>query len=266
VGRAGLVASVAWDLVFCTREMCDHNLFYRGSSFNMPLYLHPGGKQADMNLENWPAGKDGRIPNLSRKFVEELKKRVKLRFVSDGQGDLKGTFGPEDVFDYIYGVLHSPEYRGLYAEFLKIDFPHIPLPKGRTIFKKLCDVGSELTALHLMEADILEDEKHWPAFDTEGSNEVDKGYPKYIADASKPAKGRVQINKDQYFEGILPQVWKFHVGGYQVCEKWLKDRRGRELSYDDKRHYQKITVALGETIKLMKEKCLFEMFENKGSK
>ena len=69
------------------------------------------------------------------------------------------------------------------------------------------------------------------------------------------------MNKDQYFEGVRPEVWEFHIGGYQICEKWLKDRRGRTLSYDDIRHYQKIVAALGETVRLMGESCLKEMFE-----
>ena len=91
VGRAGLVTSGEWDLVFCTGEVCDHNIFYRGSSFNMPLYLYPGEEQADMDYENWSKGKDGRAPNLSREFVEEFGEKVKLEFVSDGRGNL-GVF------------------------------------------------------------------------------------------------------------------------------------------------------------------------------
>jgi len=66
---------------------------------------------------------------------------------------------------------------------------------------------------------------------------------------------------------VLPDVWGFHIGGYQVCEKWIKDRRGRELAYDDIKHYQKIVLALGETIQLMKEHCLSEMFgKNSGGR
>ena len=72
--------------------------------------------------------------------------------------------------------------------------------------------------------------------------------------ANQPT-GRVWINKTQYFEGVPKQVWEFHIGGYQVCEKWLKDRKnaGRKLSADDIEHYQKIVVALNETIRLMRE-------------
>jgi len=99
----------------------------------------------------------------------------------------------------------------------------------------------------------LEDDKLLPAFDIEGFNIVEKGYPKYVAFADKPKNGKVYINKDQYFEGIAPYVWDFYIGGNQVCEKWLKDRRQRNLSADDIRHYEKITVALEETIRFMKQ-------------
>ncbi len=262
VGRAGVVRSGAWDLVFCTDWMCDHNIFYRGSSLNFPLYLYVSDKdQKFSQTSEWKTDENGREPNLSPEFVEELTRHVSLQFVSDGRGDLKKTFGPEDVFAYIYGVLHSPEYRTRYAEFLKIDFPRIPWPKDRGIFREVCKVGGQLVKLHLMEAEILEDEKKQPSFPKEGSRIVEKGYPKYVAMAEKPEKAKVYINKDQYFEGVQSDVWKFHIGGYQVCEKWLKDKRGRELSYDDIKHYQKIIVTLTETIKLMNEPCLREMFQ-----
>jgi hypothetical protein len=120
--------------------------------------------------------------------------------------------------------------------------------------------------LHTRETEVLEEADRRVLFDVEGSGVIEEGYPKYIAHADEPQKGKVYINKDQYFEGIRPDVWEFHIGGYQVCEKWLKDRRKRTLSYDDINHYQKVVVALGETIRLMKEKCLFEMFENRGSR
>jgi len=87
-----------------------------------------------------------------------------------------------------------------------------------------------------------------------------------VKQREKADKGWVYINKGQYFEGVRQEVWEFHIGGYQVCEKWLKDRRGRELSYDDIRHYQRIVVALGETGRLMKSRCLVEMFEDKSEK
>ncbi|MCK4627819.1 MAG: transposase [Sedimentisphaerales bacterium] len=172
---------------------------------------------------------------------------------------VQGTFGPEDVFHYIYAVFHSPEYRKRYAEFLKIDFPRVPMPEGKVLFRKLCATGEKLVKLHLMEADILEDQDNWTDFDIEGSGIVEKGYPKYVVHADRPQKGKVYINADQYFEGVKPDVYEFHIGGYQVCEKWLKDRRERKLSYEDITHYQKIVLALGETIRLMNEPCLSDI-------
>ena len=223
-------------------------------NYLLPLYLYPEEKK-DKLFEDAkrPAGKGGRVPNLSREFVKEFAQSVKLEFVSDGIGDLKETFGPEDVFHYIYAVFHSQEYRRRYAEFLKIDFPRVPLPKSKQLLRKLCKVGEELVKLHLMEAPILEDEKKQPKFPVEGNSIVEKGYPEYIAHADRPQKGKVYINKDQYFEGVRNEVWEFHIGGYQVCEKWLKERRQRKLSYEDISHYEKIVVALGETIRLMKQ-------------
>ena len=247
-----------------TRYLIDNRAFYsnKGIMSLAPLYFYPQSEKDDLfEHTRWSAGKGGRVPNLSLEFVEEFAQSVKLEFVSDGVGDLKKTFGPEDVFHYIYAVFHSPEYRRRYAEFLKIDFPRVPMPKSKPLFRKLCKVGEELTKLHLMEAEVLQGADKRVFFGVEGGKVVEKGYPKYVAHADEPKKGKVYINKDQYFEGVRPDVWEFHIGGYRVCKKWLKDRRQRTLSYEDISHYQKIVVALGETIRLMNEPCLSEMFK-----
>lgn len=157
----------------------------------------------------------------------------------------------EDIFRYIYAVLHAPTYRQRYAEFLKIDFPRVPLTRDVKLFRALCAFGAELVALHLLESPALD--KFITRFPVVGSNEVEKiVYAEEWRDASgKTQRGCVFINKTQYFAGIAPDVWNFHVGGYQVLDKWLKDRKGRALSYDDITHYQKIVVALRETIRVM---------------
>lgn len=182
----------------------------------------------------------------------------------DGSGDCEATFGPEDVFDYIYAVFFSSSYRETYAEFLKIDFPRVPLPSDRSKFRLLVKLGGELVALHLLESPLLA--RPATRYPVVGDNRVEKGHPKYFTpgevepgskagdgDGAVLEVGRVYINKSQYFEGVPPQVWEFQVGGYQVCDKWLKDRRGRQLSYEDLTHYQKMIVALKETIRLMGE-------------
>ena len=258
-----------WD-VLTTRYICGHKscAAYDINSL-FPLYLYPDPKgnftrQKSLSSADWPPGKDGRIPNLSSEFVADFAEKLGLEFVPDGRGDLEATFGPEDVFDYIYAVFHSPTYRERYAEFLKIDFPRVPPTSDLSKFRRLVKLGGELVALHLLESPLLgQPTTRYPVV---GDNRVEKGYPKYFApgegepgskgvggDGAVLEAGRVYINKSQYLEGVPPEAWEFQVGGYQVCDKWLKDRRGRQLSYDDLTHYQKVVVALKETIRLMEE-------------
>jgi Type ISP C-terminal specificity domain len=143
-----------------------------------------------------------------------------------------------------------------YAEFLKIDFPRLPLTSNPHLFRALCLPGDRLVKLHLME----KFGKAIPNYPEEGNNIVEK--VEYLAPADQPDRGRVYINKTQYFDGVLPEVWEFHIGGYQVCQKWLKDRKGRALSFDDIRHYQRIVAALAETIGLMEK--IDEVIEEYG--
>ena len=185
-----------------------------------------------------------RRPNLNPDFIKAISDKLGLTFVEDGKGDLKKTYGPEDIFNYAYAIFHSPTYRTRYAEFLKTDFPRLPLTSDKELFKALTGKGAELVALHLMESPSLN--KPITKYPITGSNEVDN-----VTYDEKTQ--RVYINKEQYFEGVPPEVWNFHIGGYQVCQKWLKDRKGRKIGVDDSTHYQKIVVALKETIRLMTE-------------
>lgn len=221
-----------------TRWMTEHGLLSsKTTNYQAPLYVYPL-KEIDRVAER------KREPNLNPKFVTEIESRLGLSFVSDGSGDLKETIGPEGIFNYIYAVFHSPTYRSRYAEFLKMDFPRVPLTSNLNLFKGLVKRGTELVSLHLMESPALKNLiTKYPAA---GSNIVEKVT---YNDVSQ----RVHINKDQYFEGIPPEMWEFRIGGYQVCEKWLKSRKGRTLSYNDLTHYQKIIVAIKETIRLMAE-------------
>jgi len=257
---------------FATRSVCGQHKItatYDGSSF-FPLYLYPGkkGQTIDRNQRIHEyvdavgrAGRDysqvavlmrrlfpdpayPRWPNLDPLFLGDLEERLGLHFIPDGSGDLTRTFGPEDVFDYIYSVLHSPTYRSRYAEFLKRDFPRIPFTSSRDLFAALVAKGGDLIALHLMESPLLD--SPITSFPEPGSDKVERV-------AYNDNQRRVYINKTQYFDGVPKAVWEFHVGGYQVCEKWLKDRKGRKLDGDDLTHYKKIVVALHETIRLMAE-------------
>ena len=149
-----------------------------------------------------------------------------------------------DIFNYAYAVFHSPTYRARYAEFLKIDFPRLPLTSDKGLFKALAVKGAALVSLCLMESPELDN--LITKYPVAGSNIMEKV-------SYDDNNQRVYINKTQYFEGVPPEVWDFHIGGYQVCQKWLKDRKGRTLTYDELTHYQKVIVALKETIRLMAE-------------
>jgi predicted helicase len=153
------------------------------------------------------------------------------------------------VFDYIYGVLHSPDYRRTYAQFLKIDFPRIPYPASPEVFTHIAEKGGQLRRLHLMEDAAIGATPYPFKGEGEGDNVVVKPA---LSDA-KDGLGRVMINPDQYFEGVPAIAWEFHIGGYQPAQKWLKDRKGRALSFDDVVHYQKIIKILCETDRIMKE-------------
>ena len=245
------------------------SIFDIGTVF--PLYLYPNG-QSEEQAELVPH-ENGRRPNLSAKFVKQFAETVGLEFVPDGRGDLKKTFGPEDVFHYIYGVFHSQSYRDRYAEFLKLDFPRVPVTSDRRLLSRLCACGEKLVALHTMREGDTDD----ISFDVPGDNVVEqvvyvpplssvgdevrgltfktdaeeKPETPHVVSDKAGKMGRVYINAKQFFEGITPKVWEFRIGGYQVCEKWLKDRKGRRLAADEIEHYQRTVSALAETRTLM---------------
>jgi predicted helicase len=171
---------------------------------------------------------------------------------------LKNTFGPEDVFYYAYAVFHSPIYRTYYAEFLNIDFPRLPLTGDKKLFAQLIAKGKELVELHLLKSPKVDD--FITTYPEAGDNKVEK--VSYIRaertgalrrEVEAQIHGSVWINNKQYFGELPEEAWNFKVGGYQVCEKWLKDRKGRVLSSEEITHYQRVIVALRETIRLMGE-------------
>lgn len=255
IGRAGNAAGGTWGLVFCSNTITDLNLFYRGGSVSIPLYIYP--ESANPSLLK----REERLPNFSKILADDLQKRLGLKFVSDGRGDLEGTFGPEDVFYYTYAVFHSPTYRMRYVEQLKIDFPRLPITSDKEIFKQLVAFGNELVNLHLVGENpfdssktILDDSSKW-SIKIDGT--APANLPEWkVTDVRYDAKEkRVYVNAGQYFEGVEKEVWEFMIGGYQVCEKWLKDRKKAErvLSTDDLKHYMKIIVSIRETIRIMGE-------------
>ena len=197
-------------------------------------------------------------PNFAPRFLEEIASSLGLKV--DASSGLPAGLTPEDIFHYAYAVFHSPSYRSRYAEFLKIDFPRLPLTGNLALFRELSRLGGELVALHLLEAPIL-DTPRTEFIDnnrqvTKVGWTLDNGGTVWIDD--KGTKGKFTPGTSG-FRPVPEEVWNFHIGGYQVCEKWLKDRGpkkgqpGRTLTDDDIAHYHKIVIALTETIRLMAE-------------
>ena len=214
-------------------------------NYTFPLYIYPTKQEIAAGL--YAAG--DREPNLAPTFTGALASSLGLQFIPDGSGDLQNTFVPEDVFHYIYAVFHSPAYRERYDQFLRADFPRVPLPGGAVLFRDLAELGRRLVDAHLLRSDAVSTSP--TSFPIPGDNVVAPGYPKYTpGDADD--NGRVYINRSQYFAGVAPAVWQFRIGGYQPMAKWLQDRRRRALSsYDDLEHYRRMTAAIARTLELM---------------
>jgi predicted helicase len=220
-----------------TRYTVDNRAFYsnKGTMNLAPLYIYPDNENEQGNLlSDAYCGLCQRTPNLSQKFLSAI--REKLGYLPT----------PEAIFYYAYVIFHRPTYRQRYAEFLKIDFPRLPLTTNNELFQALSEKGEELVELHLMKSKKLN--KIITKYPVSGDNAVTEV-------TYKQPEQRIYINKQRYFEGIAPEIWMFKIGGYQVLDKWLKDRKKakRSLSFDDVLHYQRVIVALKETMQIMTE-------------
>ena len=191
---------------------------------------------------------------------------------------VKETPSPEDIFDYIYGVLHSPAYRTKFKEFLKVDFPRIPYPKGLGEFERFRAAGRELRAVHLMkdaEPSLFEARGRFPVAGDNvvevvkccqcdnvansniqfqlrngelGMGNIGTGN---IGNTGNNSCCRVYINSTQYFDNVPLEAWEQAIGGYRPAEKYLKDRKNRALSQEELKHYQRIILALTKTRAIM---------------
>lgn len=231
---------------FISNQITDKSLTSSLDNANVfPLYLYP----EDDNQQTLDGNHDRR-PNLNPETVKQIADDLGLTFTNE-KSATSNTFAPIDLLDYIYAVLHSPTYREKYKEFLKIDFPRVPAPPEQDTFWKLVKLGGELRQIHLLESSTVE--SYITQYPEDGDNVVTK--PVY-------KNGNVFINETQYFAHVPEVAWNFYIGGYQPAQKWLKDRKGRELGYEDILHYQKIIVALSETDRIMKEIDKIEIISN----
>lgn len=237
IGRqSSVIGSDDYDIVFISELIVDFNLYRRGGELVFPLYLYPGKREKkkgaiiQMVMFEPEVEYQTRQPNINHVLFEELKKNFKKEIT------------PEEIFYYIYAMLYSNTYRTKYAEFLKIDFPRVPFTRDYKIFTNLGKLGNQLADLHLLKSKELD--KTISKFPVDGNNKVEK--PKYENE-------KVWINKEQFFDGIKEEVWLYQIGGYQICEKWLKDRKGRTLTLEEIQTYCKIVSALSKTLEVQSE-------------
>jgi predicted helicase len=224
-------------ITFITKIINDKSSQAFAPYYNHPLYIYPDKNSLETK----------RSPNLNLEIVAKIEKALNLKFVPEKEEN-KTTLAPIDILDYIYAVLHSPNYRETYKEFLKIDFPRVPFPEIKT-FWQLVEMGGKLRALHLLEDESL----------NERIIEIDDGNPLITNKLNQKdfivanEKVTLQISPEVAISNIPLIAWEFYIGGYQPAQKWLKDRVGRELSRSDLKHYNRIINALTKTDEIMKK-------------
>jgi predicted helicase len=217
-----------WKHIYVTEVVTDKTILSsRDNAFFFPLYLyHSKEKKGLFDGEG-----ESRESNIKPDIFKSLSKTYKKEVTS------------EEIFYYIYSVLYSETYRVKYAEFLKIDFPKVPFAKDYKLFNKMAEYGNRLVHLHLLKSSDLD--SPIAKFQGKGDNRVENlNYDNQV--------GVLHMNKTQYFEGISLDVWSYQIGGYQVCGKWLKDRKERMLSFDEILTYCKIVTAIQKTIEIQK--------------
>jgi len=234
-----------------------------------PLYLYSNGKLPEEDLF---AHEDGRRPNLSAGFIRDFCEKLQVKFVPDGFGRPgKREVGPECIFNYAYAIFHSPTYRERYAEFLRADFPRLPLTSNWDLFRELAGLGHRLVDLHargqgrntpvgypVKGGDKVTDIRFQPveSLVIPGGKKLKSMTPcGQVETGAWPdmKAGRVWINEKQYFEPVPEAAWTFPIGGYRPAQRWLKDRLGRALSFEEQAEYQRIIWALLETRRFMAE-------------
>jgi len=239
-------ASQDFNRIFVWKNISEIHIISDQTYF-FPLYLYQ---------QNSLEQTEEKPPNFNEEIIDKIEKKLKMKLIvwneyfrsednrNDNNRSLQDVFSPEDLFDYIYAILHSKTYREKYKEFLKIDFPKIPFDVDKTIFFRLRDLWRELRTYHLMENENLTPKNFITTYPVDWNNEVWK---------VKYEDEEVFINDTQYFSWAPLKIWEFYIWGYQPAQKWLKDRKGRNLSYEDILHYSKIILCLKETMRIMEE-------------
>ena len=230
-----VVATSVYQHCFVCKEIVDFSFVSNRSSEGtmvFPLYKFPEGW--DYTPAEIVAGttKDGKPLDLELNMRPEI-----LAKIAEAVGE---SVTGEEVFDYIYGVLHDKEYCAKFLEFLKIDYPRIPYPKDKAEYQYFLERGEQLRRLHLMDESL--ELSIATTFDVAGTNRVE--LVKYDGVC-------VWINDAQYFGNVEQAVWEHYVGSYQPARLWLQKRIGRTLNYEEIRWYQRIVATIQAELKLV---------------
>ena len=237
IGKSGnVIGDSEWSLVSISDIAMDINVIPRGGIYLFPLYIYDGMLQ----YVNFTPGILKEIENTTHLIMQDC---------HDTERSENG-FLPIDLIDYIYAVLHSPFYRDTYHDFLQFDFPIIPYPHSAGYFFSMAEKGKELRELHLMKTisqqDII---TQYPVYDADNDNIV--LLRKFVENDDDT--GKVYINKAQYFDNVPKEAWEMFISGYQVADKWLKDRLNKKLTNEEIIHYQKMIVAIKRTIEIQED-------------
>lgn len=236
-----------WTQVFVSNKILDIN-FLNAQTYLFPLYLYNKNKEEDsekfINKENLKSLKVMMLFDRGKNDYEIKKPNINRFFLAQLKNLYKRVISPEEIFYYLYAILHSNYYRNKYQEFLKIDFPRVPIVRSHSLFSQLSSLGKELVDLHLLTSSKLD--QPIVKFYGEDSNKVKER--RYL-----PDKKKLYINSNQYFQPILPAVWNFYIGGYQVLDKWLKDRKDRVLKAEEVKIFCKIISAIVYTIEFQQK-------------
>ena len=239
-----VVAAPTWQHAFISDKITENRyISNKGSESGhvFPLYLYPNPEELGISTE--------RSLNFKSAFLTALSEALGLP--QTALFNLPEGVSPEAILAYIYAILYSPTYRERYYEFLKYDFPRIPLPEDIEQFRTLAALGQRLMDWHLLKdvsrLQVAPTGRRTPSvhrFEGEGDGVVEKA--RYL-------DGRVWINPTQYFTDVPVAVWEYEIGAYQVCEKWLRDRKGEELGRAELQQYRAILVAVAETLRVIGE-------------
>ena len=227
-----IVKSPIWQHALITDKITDNCYISNTTSESthvFPLYLYPNLEELELETE--------RSLNFKPAFLIALSEALGVPQVESF--NLPEGVSPEQILAYIYAILYSPTYRERYYDFLKYDFPRIPLPQDIEQFHTLAALGQRLMDWHLLK-DMQIPAVH--RFEGEGDGVVSR---------VRYTDGNIWINTTQYFTDVPLEVWEYEIGAYRICEKWLRDRRGEVLRHEDVRQYCAILVAVAETLGVM---------------